>query len=228
MAVCLLFAHKFKNHMSRIISIFTTISRSLRVFLSILACLSLARAEDIPPQYSFSIVMINMNGVPDIVRLPNLVSLKPGEFSEVSLGDKRWEENFYFIIESPAKSDLPWKIQQRQINCLVDPADSTLLKSWPNRVTEWRDLSFVGTNRYRGNLFLEKDLNRLTREELEAHVHKIGGPYLSKNLEIVSRLVSKPEGNSYHCRAEFRVSVAENPSSQNALAIIYSISVDNF
>jgi hypothetical protein len=172
--------------------------------------------------------MINMNGVPDIVRLPNPSTLKPGEFSEVSLGDKRWEDNFYFMIESPAKSDLPWKIQQRQINCLVDPADSTLLKGWPNRVSDWRDLSFVGTDRYKGNLFLESDLSKLNGNELEAFVIKLGGASLKSNQAIANRLAQKTEGNSYHCRTEIRVSVARKNLVKNPLDFTYRIAVDNF
>lgn len=218
--------------MSQKIIIIPTISRSLRVFFSFIIGAVLvdgnARAEDLLSKHSFTIVMININGVPDLVRLPDPANSKAGEVIDVSLGDKRWEENFYFVIEGSTKNEASWKIQQRQVNCLVDPADSTLLNGWPNRVSAWRDLSFVGTNRYKGNLFLEQDLNRLTREELEAYVRKVGGSSLDKNLEIVSRLVNKPEGNSYHCKAEFRVSVASNTSAQNPLDVTYRIAVDNF
>lgn len=218
--------------MSSNISIITVISRSLREFFGIFVAAAVVggsvHAEDALPRYAFTIVMINMNGVPDLVRLPDPANLKAGEVVDISLGDKRWEENFYFLIESSQKSDQSWKIQQRQVNCLVDPANSTLLNDWPNRVSEWRDLSFVGTNRYKGNLFLEQDLSRLTRDELEGYARKIGGPSLDKNLEIVSRLVNKPEGNSYHCKAEFRVSVANNASAPNPLDVTYRIAVDNF
>jgi hypothetical protein len=179
-----------------------------------------------PTGTHFTLVSINMNGVPDLLRLPDVSNRSAGEIVDVSIGDKRWEENFYVVIEGA--TDLPWKVEQRQINCLVDPADSTLLKSWPNRVTEWRTLSFVGTNRYKGNLFLEQDLTRLTRDELEAHARKSSGSELGKNLQIVNRLIDKPEGNSYNCRNEIRVSLAKAVAGQAPVNVTFNIAVDNF
>jgi hypothetical protein len=185
-------------------------------------------SAEVPQQTGakFTIITINMNGVPDILRLPDVDNAKTGQVIDVSIGEKRWEENFYLIVEGPA--DLPWRIEQRQVNCLVDPADSTLLKSWPNRLSDWREMSFVGTNRYKGNLFLEQDIQRLTKEELELYARKSAATDLEKNLQIAARLVNKPEGNSYNCRNEIRVSLSKAVAGQAPLEVTFNIAVDNF
>lgn len=181
-----------------------------------------------PVDIDFTLVMINLNGVPDLLRLPKLPDADDKNPIPVSIGKKRWEESFYLIVETSREGDLPWKMEQRQINCLTDPADSTVLPDWPKRISEWREMPFIGTSRYKGMLFREEDLSKLSKKELENYARNSSSP--DKNLEIAGRLAGKETANSYHCKTEIRISMKPRKSIAGIKPInsVYNIDVNNF
>lgn len=204
--------------------------KTLLLMSAILAALFSSKAafaaKNSEVDVNFTLVMINMNGVPDLLRLPKIMGAK-GPIP-VSIGMKRWEENFYLVVDTSGDDSLSWKMEQRQINCLIDPADSTVLPAWPKRRSEWREMPFVGTGRYKGVLFGEDDLSKLDPKDLETYARSSSSP--EANLKIALRLAEKETANSYHCETEIRVSMRQPKSARvlESVDAVYRINVNSF
>lgn len=152
----------------------------------------------------FSLITVNMNGVPDILRLPQS---ELGKEIVVNTEHLRWEENFYLLAEPRASAATDLKIEQKQINCLSHPgANLGLLKEWPKRESRWKEMTFVGTNRYKGAEFDQEDLSSPALQNLEAFINSQDQKNKKDKLAIAKEITAAPERHSYHCETLIKIS----------------------
>jgi hypothetical protein len=168
---------------------------------------------------TFSIVTVNINGVPDILRLPTPVA---DQEITVKTEHLRWEESFYFMIEPREQAVSDIKVEQKQINCLShSKINLDLLKKWPRRESSWREMNFVGTNRYKGAEFDNNDLSNPSLESLEAFIIAQNAKDKVDNLAIAREITLSPESHSYHCETLIKITQKGN----NKKPITYRIEI---
>jgi len=171
---------------------------------------------------TFSIVTVNINGVPDILRLPTPVA---DQEITVKTEHLRWEESFYFMIEPREQVVSDLKVEQKQINCLSHPEmNLDLLKKWPRRESSWREMNFVGTNRYKGAEFDNNDLSNPSLESLEAFIMAQNTKGKVESLAIAKEIARAPESHSYHC--ETLIKVTGSGIKKDSSIATFRISID--